>query len=375
MIKIGILGGTFDPVHSEHVRLAKSAIEELALDKLFVMPTCVPPHKKVMPASAEDRLNMLRLAFQGVDKVELSDYEIKKEGKSYTYLTVEHFKSVYENAQLYFIVGGDMLNDFHKWKYPERVLGACDLAVFGREDYFSDYQAQKEYFEKTFGKSFIKLNYNGKVFSSTKIRVYASFGLGIDGFTEPAVCEYIKETGLYKGDKYTEFVKKVLPEKRLIHTANVVVTAGKKVRSLGLDADQVRISATLHDCAKYMDYTKVKGFELPENVPQPVIHAFLGAFVAEKVLGITDAEILDAIRYHTSGKPEMSLLGKLIFVADMVEDTRNYEGVDKLRELYEREDFEKCFRECLKEEFLHLINKKQYIYSKTIDAVEYYEKH
>ena len=68
-------------------------------------------------------------------------------------------------------------------------------------------------------------------------------------------------------------------------------------------------------------------------------------------------------------------MGKLIFAADMVEDTRNYEGVDKLRELYERDDFEKCFRECLKEEFLHLINKKQYIYSKTIDAVEYYEKH
>ena len=87
--------------------------------------------------------------------------------------------------------------------------------------------------------------------------------------------------------------------------------------------------------------------------------------------GITDAEILDAIRYHTSGKPEMSTLGKLIFVADMVEKGRTYDGVERLRKLFEG-DFEVCFKECLKEEVLHLINKKSYIYSETLDAYDYY---
>ena len=143
---------------------------------------------------------------------------------------------------------------------------------------------------------------------------------------------------------------------------------------MGLDENKVRIATTLHDCAKYIDHTKVKGFVLPDGVPQPVIHSFLGAYVAEKVLGITDEEILDAIRYHTSGKADMSLLGKLVFVADMVEEGRVYDGVEKLRELYEKEDFEHCFVECLKEEFLHLINKKQSIYVETINAFDFYVK-
>lgn len=373
MKRIGILGGTFDPVHSEHVRLAKSAIEELGLDKLLVMPTCISPHKSVLPSSADDRLNMLKIAFQGVDKVEISDYEIKKEGKSYTYITVEHFKESFD-GELFFIVGGDMLNDFKNWKFPERILNACTLAVFSREDYFTDYDKQEKYFEQNFNKKFVKLNYVGKTESSTRIRVFSSFGLSVEGMTEKGVAEYIKNNEMYRGDVYTEFVKSVLPEKRLVHTANVVVTAGKKSRPLGLDSEKVRIASTLHDCAKYMDHNKVEGFSLPEGVPQPVIHAFLGAYVAEKFLKITDQEILDAIRYHTSGKADMSLLGKVIFVADMVEDTRDYQGVEYLRELYAQEDFERCFRECLREEFIHLTNKKQYIYAETLNAVAYYLK-
>ena len=116
------------------------------------------------------------------------------------------------------------------------------------------------------------------------------------------------------------------------------------------------------------------GEVLPENVPAPVVHAFLGAYIAEKVLGVTDKEILDAIRYHTSGRANMSTLEKLIFVADMVEEGRTYEGVEYLRDLYEKEDFEHCFRECLKEEVVHLINKKQYIYEKTLEAYDYYKQ-
>ena len=135
----------------------------------------------------------------------------------------------------------------------------------------------------------------------------------------------------------------------------------------------MRIAATLHDCAKYDDYKAYADFKLPKDVPPPVVHAFLGAFVAEKVLGVTDKEILDAIRYHTSGKAEMSTLSKLIFVADMIEKGRNYVGVEELRAEYEK-DFESCFRQCLKEEVAHLINKKEYIYAETLNAYDYYVK-
>ncbi len=373
MNRIGIFGGTFNPAHSEHITLAERVVDELKLDRLFIMPTYLPPHKNVIPAPAEQRLEMARLAFGHIKNAVVSDYEITAEGKSYTYLTVEHFKSVYPNSELFFIVGGDMLIDFKNWRYPKRILSACTLAAFGRDDYAVDYDGISEYFKKTFNEDFIRLNYTGKSFSSTKIRVYSALGLSVENLTAPAVSEYIKNTRLYQGDKYAEFIKNNLPYKRLKHTADVVTCALSKTKELGLDAEKVRIATILHDCAKYMDKNAFEGFTLPPDVPKPVEHAFLGAFVAEKVLGVTDGEILDAIKYHTSGKANMTTLGKLVFVADMVEEGRTYEGVEKLRSLYAG-DFETCFRECLKEEVLHLINKKEYIYVETLNAYEYYCK-
>ena len=372
MKKIAIFGGTFNPVHSEHIALVKSAIKELGLDKLIVMPTYISPHKNHKPAPAEDRLNMLKLAFEGVDKVEVSDYEILKQGKSYTYQTVEHFYS--QGQTLYFLVGGDMLVDFKTWRYPERILEKATLAVFGRDTVGVDYQKEQEYFRKTFSKEFVKLDIEGKDYSSTKIRTYFKLNLPLGDLMPQSVCEYVKSNKVYEPDEYEKFILRVLPEHRIKHTADVVITALKKARELGLDPEKVRISATLHDSAKYLDQNEVKGFEIDGDVPKPVVHAFLGAFVAQNYLGITDDEIIDAIRYHTSGKADMTTLGKLIFVADMVEEGRVYEGVDKLRELYENADFEKCFIECLKEEFVHLVNKKAVIYYQTINAINYYVK-
>ena len=373
MKRIGILGGTFNPVHSEHIRLAFSALDELNLDKLLVMPTYISPHKTSTPAPSQDRLNMLRLAFLGQDKIEVSDYEINKQGKSYTYQTVEYFKEK-EDCELFFICGGDMLTDFRSWRYPERILSACTLAVFGREDFFTDYQKEEEYFENTFGKTFVRLSYVGKAISSTKIRTYSAFSLPLDGLTDSRVEQYIIENKLYSGGKYIEFVKNSLPQKRIKHTADVIICALKKARELNLDSEKVITACALHDLAKYIDYKTVEGFTLPNGVPAPVVHAFLGAYIAENKLGVKDQEIIDAIRYHTSGKADMSTLAKLVFVADMIEDGRDYDGVDKLREVYEKGDLDTCFKECLKEEVIHLLNKKQYIYEETLNAYDYYIK-
>lgn len=365
------MGGTFNPVHTEHVMIAKSAAEELALDKLIVMSTFISPHKTAQAVEPRHRLQMLKLAFKDCDKIEVSDYEIEKQGKSYTYLTVEHFKEK-ENCKLFFIVGGDMLVNFKTWRYPERILKACDLAVFSRDEFFADFQKEREYFIKTFGKDFYKLSYAGKDVSSTKIRTYSEFNLSLNGLVPKDVEDYIKENRLYLGNEYTQYILSNLPYKRIKHTADVVVCALKRAGELGLDKEKVVTACTLHDCAKYRDYKMVEGFILPDGVPAPVVHAFLGAYVIEKELGITDTEIIDAVRYHTSGKADMSLLGKLVFVADMVEEGRVYDGVEKLRELYENADFETCFKECLKEEMLHLLNKKQYIYAETLNAYDYY---
>ena len=141
---------------------------------------------------------------------------------------------------------------------------------------------------------------------------------------------------------------------------------------MGLDKDDVFLAGLLHDVAKYVDYKTVKGFTKPLDMPEPVVHAFLGEYMARNILGIKNEEVLDAIKYHTSGKPEMSKLAKLIFVADMVEEGRTYDGVEELRRYYETKSLDECFIECLKEETIHLKNKKQPVYHLTLDAYNYY---
>ncbi len=368
MMKVGIFGGSFDPVHNEHISVAKNAVKELGLDKLFVMPTFSAPHKTQKASPEKDRLNMLKLAFLGDEKIEVSDYEINNGGKSYSYITAEHFSSLYE--EVYMIVGGDMLVDFKTWKYPERILNAVKLAVFDRDDFSVDYQKERQFFIDNYKKDFYKLSYKGKNQSATKIRVYSSLGLDISCMTDKRVADYVAEKDLYRGGEIEQAVKKALPIKRLTHTANVVVTALKKAKELNLDLNVVKTAALLHDIAKYEDYSVYPDFNLPSGVPEPVIHAFLGAYIAKNKFNVS-SEIEDAIRYHTSGKANMSTLSKLIFVADMIEEGRDYEGVDKLRELYE-EDFDECFRECLKEEMVHLTNKKTQIYEETVNAFNYY---
>lgn len=370
MKKIAIFGGTFNPVHTEHVKTAAAAVKELNLDKIIIVPTFLPPHKNVSPAKGADRINMLKLAFRDADKAEISDFEITNGGKSYSYITVEHFKSEYPDAELYLLIGGDMLKDFKTWKFPERILASAKLAVVTRQDRFCDIRLEREYFKSVFKKDFTLLDFAGEEISSTEIRTYLAFGLKPQGVDEKVI-DYIIKNSVYTPDKYQKYILAHLPEKRVIHTADVVVCALKKAKELNLDDEKVRIAATLHDCAKYDDPRKYAGFDLPVDVPAPVVHAFLGAFVAERVLGVGDAEIIDAIRYHTSGKAEMSTLAKLIFVADMIEKGRNYEGVEILRAEYEK-DFESCFRLCLAEEVKHLINKKQYIYAETLNAYDYY---
>ena len=369
MLRIGLFGGAFDPVHEMHVKAAVAAVKQLNLDKLIVVPTNISPHKNVTPAPKEDRLNMLRIAFEDVGKAEISDFEIMREGKSFSFITAEHFKDEYKDAEMFMIVGLDMLKDFFTWKNPERILSSCTLAAFLRDGYFAD-ETLEDKFRRVFKKDYVKISFSGENVSSSEIRAYLNFGLTPSGVNEK-VLAYIRENGLYPPDGYSLYVKNALPEKRLIHTANVVACALSKAKELDLDAEKVRIAATLHDCAKYDDAEKYKDFTLPKDVPPPVRHAFLGAYVAEHVLGVTDTEILDAIRYHTSGKAGMTKLSQLIFVADMVERGRTYPEVTYLRELFEK-DFDECFKRCLEEEVKHLISGKKYIYRETLSAYEYY---
>ena len=177
-MRIAVFGGSFDPVHTEHIKLVEFALAELNLDKLFVMPASAPPHKKGKALSSDEaRLEMCRRAFAHLDKVVVSDYEIAKGGVSYTYLTCQHFKAQYKDAEIFWLVGTDMLRNFPTWKNPKEILSCVTLAVCGRNEQAGWMEKEQEEFVRLFNKSFVYLSYNGKDVSSTKIRVLAGAGM------------------------------------------------------------------------------------------------------------------------------------------------------------------------------------------------------
>lgn len=374
MKKIGIFGGTFNPVHNCHVEMSKAFKTELQLDKLFIIPTFISPHKigkKV--SSGEDRLNMLKLAFSGEEDIEPCDYELKKEGTSYTYETIEHFKTLYKDAEIYFLLGSDMLEDFKRWKNPDYIARNSKIVLTSREGQNStDEKALLEFSEK-YGYTPVILKYSGKEVSSTAARIYLKLGLDASRFLPERVERYAVEHNLYPPDKNYESVIKNLPIKRRTHTAGVILTALKYNEQLKLNAEKVEISCLLHDVAKYLTASDYPNFHIPDNVPPQVVHQFLGAYIAREELGIEDEEILNAIKYHTTGRENMTEYEKLVFTADLLEPSRNFEGVEKLRRDTER-DFERGFRECVVEIYKFLKRDNGDIYPLTVKAYEYYKE-
>ncbi len=378
-MRIAIFGGSFDPVHAEHIRLAQTAIRELCLDKLFVMPVYAPPHKKGKVLSADkDRLEMCRLAFRDEKKVEVSDYEISQRGTSYTYLTCRHFREKYPSAEIFWLVGADMLQDFPTWRNPESILNDVTLAACGRESLDEWETEEQAKFFSRFHRKFRAFSYNGTGVSSTWIRVLAGAGMRSAPFTDELVEAYIQENGLYRIPNADRALA-LETEARRAHSLRVAYLAAKRSTKLGVPERQAIAASLFHDCAKNVspDDALLCGFTLPTKwgeVPLAVAHQFYGAYIAEKYFGVTDDEVLDAVRYHTSGRLNMGKLEKLIFLADMLETERCYEGVDYLRSLFwQGDDLDACLEEALYQSIRFLETKGGVVYPLTRQAYEYYK--
>lgn len=374
-MRIGIFGGSFDPVHNEHLAMAESAVQTLALDRLFVMPAHTPPHKRDKKlTSDEDRLSLCRAAFSGREKIEVSDYEISRGGTSYTYLTCRYFRERYPTAELFWLVGTDMLRDFPNWKNPEEILETVTLAVCARaEERGWEEREQKAFFAR-FGKRFEVIAYEGKAVSSTEIRVLAAADEAIGEFVPSAVEKWIKDGGRYALNGVKDALALEKPSRKA-HTLRVAKLAAQTASKWGVDEKKAVTAALFHDCAKNLppDSPYLQGFTPPTGVPEPVLHQYSGAYVAEKHFGVTDPEVLDAIRYHTSGRENMSDLEKLVFLADMLEESRDFTGVDELRKLYDggRVAMNACMEAALKATIEHLQNRGGEIYPLTLRAYEF----
>jgi nicotinate-nucleotide adenylyltransferase len=199
-MRVGIYGGTFSPVHNGHVAAAKAFMEQMWLDILYVIPTGLTPHKDMKgDATAADRLEMCRLAFEGVEGVIVSDLEMRREGKSYT---VDTLRELYDpDGRLFLLMGTDMLLTLDKWREPEEIFRLCYPVYIRREE--DDgldgaiVEKIKSYQEK-YGKVVRRIVGDPIVVSSTAVRRAVAEGKSIAGMVPPAVEKYIRENGLYK---------------------------------------------------------------------------------------------------------------------------------------------------------------------------------
>ena len=374
-MKVAIFGGSFNPVHNEHINIVKAAINCLSLDKVIIMPSNITPSKNGrMFASAADRLNMCRLAFAGIPNVVVSDFEISQRGISYSYLTCRKFKEKYPEDERYFIIGGDMLENFNKWKYPEEILKCVTLAVCAREDENRLKKAQNDFFAH-FGKQIEVFDYVGANVSSTRIRVLAALGESLEGLVCPEVDSFVTENKLYSIDGANE-VKKSLSAHRWKHTVGVAVMAAENCTRYRVPERDAVKAALFHDCAKELqkDSALLSGCSIPVDVPPPVVHQFTGAYLAEHKYGIKDENILNAIKYHCSGREDMTPLEKLIYLSDMLEDGRDYDGVQNLREIFKKDKNEALFI-ALKRQLNHLNSSGFPVYSLTQKAYDYLKEH
>ncbi len=380
-MQIGILGGTFDPIHKGHIEIAKNALSICNLDKVIIMVAANPPHKtdndKRTPADI--RFEMTKNALEEFEYIEASDIELHREGKSYTVDTLHYLKEIYPDDDLCFIVGGDMLLNLPKWYHVKEIFSLAKIIAFIRKGIDADYGEVVKKLKSDFSARIELVESEIKEVSSTEIRNKIHDSLPVDNLITSTTEEFIHMNMLYLSDEIKslqEKVKPMLTEKRYIHTISTAITSIKLANKYGADTRKAHIASILHDCAKYVQNPEslcekygitLDKYELQEK---ELIHAKLGSVIAKNEFHIEDDEIINAIRYHTTGKENMTTLEKVIYLADAIEPHRKYDGVKRLRQL-SMESLDEAVIASLEGTIHHLNNSGSTIHPDSIRAYEY----
>ena len=351
MARIGIYGGTFNPPHIGHISGAEQASRALKLSKLLLIPDGVAPHKLLPDGSAspEQRLEMLRLAAAEIPKAEVCDVEVRRQETSYTYLTVQELRQQYPDDELVLIMGADMFLSFEKWKNPDIITQNASLAVLYRGDKGEKaaIEANKAEMESK-GVKVTLVDNEVTAISSTQLRRMLVFQCA-SPFLSENVESYIRENGLYGTaenyknlpmDKLEQVVVHLLKANRVAHVLGCRDTAVALAKRWGADETDAGRAGLLHDITKALDgplqltLCGEYGTMLDEfscRYPK-TLHALTGSMVAERIFG-ENHQVVEAIRHHTTGKADMSLLEKIIYVADYMEPNRTLPYVEQLRYL------------------------------------------
>jgi nicotinate-nucleotide adenylyltransferase len=317
MEKIVIFGGSFDPIHNGHLRLARAASLMLNAEVVFV--PAKGPRWKTTEATPEERVAMLQaaLAEDGSPDFSMDLVEMKRSDPiSYSVDTAEYFREKYPNRTLYWLIGGDEVNKFPSWKDPVRLSSLVQMVYIPRPDVPVDPSIVAQY-------HMIPLHYSGSgSVSSSGVRKLESLDI------PTSVLTYIENHHLY----FIKTLEEYLTGHREAHSLSVAHLAWAIAKkNMIINPDNAYIAGLLHDLGKHLSNEESDKI-MQENYPQYLSypswchHQFTGAYLAKKVFGIQDEAILDAISYHCTGKPHMPPLSKIVYSADKIDPSRGYDS-------------------------------------------------
>ena len=397
-MKRGFLGGTFNPPHLGHIRAAKAAMEQLGLDELYFIPTGEPPHKSLpeVTATAEQRLEMTCLAAAEVPNARALDLEIRREGPSYSVLTARELLEEDPEGELWLLCGTDMFLTLDRWYRADWLLKNLHIAAYPRKPgEIPDLEEKAEVLRRRWDARVELILLDPLEISSTDVRMALKRGGGSAMLCD-GIYAYILRSRLYsvlpEPDGLWRLARPMLEEKRIPHVMGCREEARRLARRWGADADEAERAAILHDVTKKLPieeqlrlcsaYGIIPGIGAetqtgaaavaasPEEFAQrypAVLHAFSGAAIAWGEFGISPA-VRDAVMWHTTGKRDMTLLEKIIWLADYIEPTRTMPGVKKVRRLA-YEDLDDALRLAMRNSLDHMAERKKSPHPASLEAL------
>ncbi len=384
-MKIAIYGGTFNPPHRGHVESLQAVYEQAKPDRVLVIPASIPPHKELAAGSpdAEKRLELTRLAFKELPYAEVTDMELTRTGKSYTSDTVAELLRKYPDAELMLAMGTDMFLSFETWHEYRYLIDNVTMLVFARRE-GEDEKIFKygEYLESKYGAKINYIMHDPLPISSSEIRRLLPRRLGRE-LLPGAVFARIVKNGDYAAKPDFPWLREqsyaYLSPKRIPHVQGCEWEAVRLAKRWGESEEDAAEAGILHDITKKLvlseqlilseKYGIINDTYETANVK--LLHAKTGAALARDLFNISD-RVYSAIRWHTTGKPDMTLLEKIIYMADYIEPNRDFPGVDKLRKLA-YEDLDAAMALGLKMSLEDIRSYGAEPYEVTVSAYEWYK--
>ncbi|MDD4003597.1 MAG: bis(5'-nucleosyl)-tetraphosphatase (symmetrical) YqeK [Elusimicrobiaceae bacterium] len=332
--RILVYGGSFDPPHKGHLKLLKAAVGSVRPDEIHIVPAFHAPLKDGHAVNAETRLELARHAF-GPGPVGpapcVNDIEIASGRKIYTWQTLERFRRANPAAQLFFLIGSDCLLDFSRWQRPDRVLELAVVLAGSRPG--SPIPMDSPF-------TVLPGEFPDLASSALRAEMFA-FGR-IPASVAPGAAGYIRGNGLYYLNIHKWLAKNVSPA-RYEHICQTTGLAIELAVVHGANSNTAAMAALLHDCAKGIPTPdlarycrrhrlRVPMFDEISALHPGLLHAYAGAHMAQQRFGVRNKAVLNAIRYHTTGRARMPLLEKIIYVADSCGRDRRYPMADRIRQ-------------------------------------------